>query len=53
MLKKLGDLSQTQIFAKIENVEVSIDFFLLYYYVSVTATFPADDVLFNVGTKPL
>ena len=32
MLKKLGDLSQTQIFAKIENVEVSamqcIDFLL-------------------------
>ena len=32
MLKKLGDLSQTQIFAKIENVEVSamlcIDFWL-------------------------
>jgi len=29
-LSKLGDLSQTQIFAKIENVEVSLHIFIMY-----------------------
>jgi hypothetical protein len=40
-LSKLGDLSQTQIFAKIENVEVFSSWFLsfsLLAYVSLTST---------------
>ena len=50
MLKKLGDLSQTQIFAKIENVEVSAMQWLLLHINFSSGKEKAADIVFKIGT---